>query len=138
MITSLIIFNATLALAETGHHAESGDMEHWEAPASAPDWHNLAPDTAAVRQRGAALYAELCAACHGAQARGLGLLVGALATPPANLRASAAEHSDGELAWKIASGRGLMPGWGGVLGQENIGALLRYLRALPSDTGETH
>ena len=42
LISGLMIFNATLALAETGHHAESGDMEHWEAPASASDWRNPA------------------------------------------------------------------------------------------------
>ena len=48
----------------------------------------------------------------------------------------AGHHPDGDLAWKIANGRGAMPAWKGTLTQTQIWALVTYIRSLPAAEGE--
>ena len=44
----------------------------------------------------------------------------------------APHHSDGDLHWKIAKGRGEMPGWEEVLSEEQIWMLVHYMKSLPA------
>ena len=78
------------------------------------------------------LFRENCAACHGAEGHGNGPLAKDLEHEPANLFAMAPSHSDGDLRWKIAKGRGEMPGWEGVFSEEQIWMLVHYMKSLPA------
>jgi len=85
---------------------------------------------------GAALYPGHCASCHGADGRGDGPQAAALPVPPADLTAPHLwEHPDGELFWWLSHGMeapegGLaMPGFADVLGDDDIWALIDFIRA---------
>jgi mono/diheme cytochrome c family protein len=103
---------------------------HWEAPAYARSLKPPMPLTASAARQGQNYFQEFCAACHGADGHGRGWLAGSLAELPPNLAHSAAEHAPGELVWKIATGRALMPGWGRVLSEMEIWALAAYISTL--------
>lgn len=69
---ALVAYLASLG-ADTAE-ARARTVAAWTPPAAAGD-----------PRRGAKLFAALCASCHGADARGHGLLAGRLAAPPADL-----------------------------------------------------
>ncbi len=85
---------------------------------------------------GATLYPRHCAGCHGAEGRGDGALAAGSAVPPADLSAPHLwEHADGEMFWWLAHGiegpeGGLvMPGFSGKLGDDDLWALIDFVRA---------
>lgn len=86
--------------------------------------------------QGAALYPSACADCHGAAGRGDGRLAGGLPVPPADLTAAHLwDHPDGELFGWIAfgmvapGGAVAMVGFAGTLSEDEIWALIDYIRA---------
>lgn len=86
--------------------------------------------------RGAALYPQHCAVCHGADGRGDGPAARTLAWPPADLTAAHLwDHGDGALFWWLSHGidapeGGLaMPGFAGVLSERQRWDLIDYIRA---------
>lgn len=104
---------------------------HWAAPAHAQSIVSPVPATPGSIQSGETLYQQNCSVCHGVAGRGDGPAAASLPAPPANLFEMAPRHSDGEISWKIANGRGAMPGWDGVLETAQIWDLVNYLRDLP-------
>ena len=91
---------------------------------------------AASIMQGAALYPQHCARCHGAEGRGDGPDAGALPVPPADLTAAHLwEHADGELFWwllhgmEAPDGTQVMPGFAGVLSDDQLWALIDAARA---------
>jgi mono/diheme cytochrome c family protein len=116
------------------HHPHMQDMQgmegHWMAPAKEALRRNPVKSTSASKARGAALFRSHCVSCHGEQGMGDGPVAADLDPKPANLQMMAGHHSDGDLAWKIAHGRGSMPTWKGVLKSKQIWDLVNYIRHL--------
>ncbi len=111
-----------------GHH-EKGAAPHWAAPEEAVKRPNpTAPGEPSVA-RGRRIFAELCVSCHGKDLRGKGRLAADLERRPADLLVMAPRHSDGELAWKIAEGRGPMPGWKDSLSGAEIWDVVNYVKS---------
>jgi mono/diheme cytochrome c family protein len=86
--------------------------------------------------RGAPLFQDNCAACHGPQGRGDGPAATTLPVRPANLaEGHVLSHADGELFWRLqagfqaADGRVLMPAFGAVLTDDERWRLIDYVRA---------
>lgn len=87
---------------------------------------------------GAALYARLCASCHGARGRGDGPNAAFLPTRPANhaSREAMATRSDDALFDTIHGGGGIMnrsprmPAYGATLTPAEIRSLVRHIRTL--------
>jgi mono/diheme cytochrome c family protein len=90
---------------------------------------------------GAAQYSEKCALCHGATGHGDGVGAAALDPKPRN-------HTDGSymnaqsneaLMAVIKDGKGQMPAWGATMSDEEVTAVLAYVRTLaePAYTGPT-
>ena len=77
-------------------------------------------------------YFKNCASCHGAKAMGDGPAAAALNPKPANLAMMAGMHPDGDFAWKISNGRGVMPAWKGTLSETEIWELVNYIKSLKS------
>ncbi len=125
---------AGVALAVAGV-AKAGRVEPWKAPESARRLANpLAGDRAAL-DAGRKLFAQQCAPCHGEGGRGDGAAGTYLPTRPADLTAKAvADQSDGELFWKITSGRAPMPTFQAMLDDTQRWQLVAYLRALQGRT----
>lgn len=117
-----------------GHSQARPSMQahgHWSAPAHARATPNPIPVSPASILSGAAIYRDNCIACHGGGGRGNGPASAALEAAPADLRQMVPTHDDGDLAWKITNGRGEMPGWEGVLTDDEIWHVVNYLRHLP-------
>ena len=102
----------------------------WNAPQEAAQRPNPVPKDAAAIERGQKLYAQFCANCHGKNGQGDGPAAAALNPKPANLVARAGHHTDGDFAWKIANGRGAMPGFKDQLAENQIWDLTHYIQNL--------
>ncbi len=82
--------------------------------------------------RGAPLYTENCALCHGAGGRGDGPLAGKLPIRPADLtEPHLFAHKVGEMFWWVSYGRdaGVMPGFAGKLTPDQRWDLINFLLA---------
>ena len=102
----------------------------WVAPAAEKVKKSpLANDKKFVDQ-GAAVAKTNCVPCHGAKGKGDGAAAAALNPKPADWTSSRVQsESDGELFWKISTGRGPMPPWG-HLPEADRWAVVRYIRSL--------
>lgn len=118
--------------ALAGPQGQKEGDHHWEVPPYA--W-EMQPLTPALARRGNRLYGRFCIACHGAEGDGRRWLAGNLAKLPPDLARSATEHAPGELAWKIATGRGLMPGWKTVLTVSELWAVAARIESFSSSGG---
>lgn len=88
--------------------------------------------SAASIHRGAALYVENCALCHGATGRGDGPAAASLRTHPADLtEPHLFAHSPGDLFWWVSQGRddGVMPGFAGVMTPSQRWDVINFIRA---------
>lgn len=91
---------------------------------------------------GAAVYQTHCQACHGAEAVGDGPQTRTLARlPPSLIGPLLWRRTDGELFWRVRhgmvdrTGRPTMPGFAGPLGDEEVWAVLDYLKANAAGQG---
>lgn len=115
----------------------------WLAPAVPTSFQrDPAPFSVANVMRGAHLYTQHCAACHGTDGRGEGPLAGTLAHwPPTFAGALLARRLDGELFWRVRHGTQdehgapTMPGFAATLGPQDTWAVLDYLKALAAGSG---
>jgi putative copper resistance protein D len=82
--------------------------------------------------RGADLYAQNCASCHGEFGHGDGPAAASLPVKPANLAEHGASHRPGDLYWWIAQGipGSPMPGFAAKLSDSDIWTVVQFLRAL--------
>lgn len=110
---------------------------HWSAPTVAAGRQNPIPSTTVSIYRGKNLFQANCVSCHGTSARGDGPLAKALTPKPADLVAMAPTHPDGGLAWKIAEGRGAMPGWKQSLSEKEIWNVVNFLKSLSKDKSKS-
>jgi cytochrome c553 len=71
-----------------------------------------------------------CVGCHGAKGKGDGVAAVALNPKPADWTSGTVQaDTDGELFWKISTGRGAMPPWK-QLSENDRWAVVRYIRTL--------
>lgn len=92
--------------------------------------------------RGARIYTQNCAACHGKDGRGEGPLAATLTRwPPTLVSQLLARRADGEMFWRIQhgmrdeEGHSTMPAFSARLGDADTWAVLDYLKALAAGTG---
>ena len=84
----------------------------WEAPAEAKKLKNPVAKSAKVVDQAKKIFETNCVPCHGPKGLGDGPAAAALPVKPVNWTAVATQsETDGELFWKITSGRGPMPPW---------------------------
>ena len=80
------------------------------------------------------LYQANCSSCHGFTGEGDGTASAGLEPKPQNLAERQSELSDAYLFWRISDGgliepfNSLMPGWRGLLSEEQIWQVITYLR----------
>ena len=93
------------------------------------------PGSAATLDRGAKVYAQNCASCHGSSGQGDGPAGKALVPPPANLAwlsHSRMGGSDRYIYWTVAEGGQplgtAMPAFKSTLSQEDTWAVVAYVR----------
>jgi len=102
----------------------------WEAPAAEKGKKNPLPSDAKTVAQGKKVADVNCVACHGAKGKGDGAASAALNPKPADWTSKKVQaESDGEIFWKISTGRGAMPSWK-FLPEKDRWALVRYIRSL--------
>jgi mono/diheme cytochrome c family protein len=117
------------------HSAESARpyavclAQQWVAPESAKELKNPLSDTPKVVAFGKSTYDIYCDGCHGVRGDGKGHVALKFSVPVVNISASTIQaQTDGELFWKISTGRGAMPSWKTLLPEEDRWRLVRYIR----------
>jgi len=102
----------------------------WEAPAVEKGKKNPLPATAATVAQGKKVADVNCVSCHGAKGKGDGVAAAALNPKPADWTSKRVQdETEGEIFWKISTGRGAMPSWK-FLPENDRWALVRYIRSL--------
>lgn len=137
---AFICITASTPIAHEANHKKASPEKtsHWTAPET--EGKNLNPVlmSAASILRGRYLFMANCANCHGSRADGKGPDASEMDPRPTNLKVMAGHHSDGDLAWKIKTGRGDMPGWEKVLSENQIWDLVNFIQNLKStDEGKS-
>lgn len=111
-----------------GHDAHHN--VHWTVPADAARRQSPIAPTPDSIARGKRLFEESCMKCHGSSGSGDGPMAQYLCATPSNLARMAPRQPEGDLAWKIANGRGLMPAWRDVYNEEDIWNIVHYVQTL--------
>jgi mono/diheme cytochrome c family protein len=102
----------------------------WTAPASEKAKKSPIEASAKVAEQGERIAKVNCVSCHGSKGKGDGAAAVALNPKPADWTSKRVQdESDGELFWKISSGRGAMPSWR-HLPDKDRWALIQYIRTL--------
>jgi mono/diheme cytochrome c family protein len=119
---TISLYRAAVAHSPTG----------WKAPAKERKVKNPVSDNLESRRGGRKIYAEKCASCHGKQGEGRGELSKSLNPPPPDLtnRHMMEEMSDGEIFWKITTGKGAMPSYKKELTAKERWDLVNYIKSL--------
>ena len=125
---AIVLLVAGWSQARRGGSDGSRHEERWRTPDSEEHRKNPVPADAASLAEGKKLYQTYCAACHGEAGRGDGPAGAALTPRPADLAHEAPHERDGELAWKIATGRPPMPAWKGTLTETQIWHVVNHLK----------
>ncbi|HLW54400.1 MAG TPA: cytochrome c [Candidatus Angelobacter sp.] len=139
---SIAAVAVALALAGCKAGAPSGvektvmtDIKH-AVTIGGKDDKNPQPDTPDVAKEGAEHFQHHCQICHGLDGQNTGVPFATKMEPPvANLASKdVQDYTDGQLKWIIANGIAPsgMPGWKGILTDEEMWNMVRFLRHLPA------
>ena len=138
---SLMCALALLALA--GCKAGSpGDLESTVArevkqkiTIGGKDWKNPIADTPEAVKEGAFHFQHHCQICHGLDGQNTGVPFAERMDPPVPdlSMPMVQDYADGQLKWIIENGISPsgMPGWKGMLSDDEMWKIVRYLRKLP-------
>ena len=101
----------------------------WEAPAAEKAKKNPLPSDAKTVEQGKKVAQINCASCHGPMGKGDGVASAGLSPKPADWTSKKVQaESDGEIFWKISTGRGAMPAWGALIPEKERWELVQYVR----------
>jgi mono/diheme cytochrome c family protein len=138
MSTSLVARAGGLVLATVlvslawglGPERVSAQSTPWVAPAAEKAKKNPLPSDKKAVEQGEKVAKINCVSCHGNKGKGDGAAAVALNPKPADWTSKRVQdESDGEIFWKITTGRGAMPSWR-HLPENDRWALVRYIRTL--------
>ncbi|HME95726.1 MAG TPA: cytochrome c [Methylomirabilota bacterium] len=102
----------------------------WVAPESEKAKKNPTPNDKKTVEQGEKVAKVNCVSCHGVKGKGDGPAAVALNPKPADWTSKRVQDmSDGEIFWKMTTGRGAMPAWR-HLPEKDRWAIVRYIRTL--------
>ena len=119
----------TLTLLFTLLFSLYGVASEWKVPAKEKAKANpIKPDEKSLAA-GKDLFEKKCQSCHGETGKGDGKMASMLKEPPGDLT-QLGDQTDGELFYKISTGKEPMPGLGKVLSADDRWHVVNYVRAL--------
>ena len=114
----------------SGPGRASAQTTPWVAPAPEKAKKNPLPSDKKTVEQGEKVAKINCVSCHGNKGKGDGAAAVALNPKPADWTSKRVQdESDGEIFWKVTTGRGAMPSWR-HLPENDRWALVRYIRTL--------
>ncbi|MGH7279611.1 MAG: c-type cytochrome, partial [Candidatus Rokuibacteriota bacterium] len=117
---------ALMVAAGLGAALAQGAAQPWNAPADAKAMKNPVKGVGNAKKS----VETNCASCHGTSGKGDGPAAMALTPKPADWTSDRVQKmSDGEIFWKITTGRGPMPPWKHLPEKERW-ELVNYIRTL--------
>lgn len=121
----------TLSLAGSSLLLFATVSHDWKAPEKARGQKNPQEATPESLARGEKLYVENCQFCHGENGGGDGPVAAMLKEKPNAFNDSGvmAEITDGELFWKITTGKDPMPGFAKKFSEEDRWHVVNYTRS---------
>lgn len=123
MLVLLIILSSSFRLL--------AQTSEWVAPKATDLLNNPYVGDQTVLQRGAILFTQYCAICHGDKGKGNGLAGMSLNPRPTNFLSEKFQNqSDGAIFWKLTSGNPPMAPYKDILKEEQRWELVNYLRSL--------
>lgn len=139
----LVISLSFMALTKPGNN-ENLKMEQlvpdstgWVAPASADDLVNPNEVNDEIIAEGLIVYKRNCRSCHGRKGDGHGVEAAELMTPATDFtNVSFLDQSDGSMYWKIVEGRNEMETFKGQLDDDEIWAVVVYIKTFSQPTEE--
>ena len=122
-------------LKPAGSVATVAPNRRWMASQQAKLVTNPLKPTAKALEESETLFRLNCAGCHGENGDGNGPASVVLPTKAANFTDARvmASMTDGELFWKMSTGRAPMPAWNDLLTVEQRWQLVNYIRAFARD-----
>ncbi len=114
-----------------GHH---GEEAHWDAPKYEANKKNPTHKSKDSINKGAILFKNNCASCHGVKADGKGIVGKNFKIKPTDLVSMSGKHKDGDFFWKINTGKGDMPSWKN-LGDDKVWDLVNFIQSLADNDG---
>lgn len=103
----------------------------WPVPPEAEEAKNPLAELPPAAKQGEAVFNQQCAVCHGTGGKGNGPDASRFQPPPADLRLSRVQRqTDGEIYYKISSGRAPMPAFKPGLSDDDRWKLVSYIRTL--------
>jgi len=125
-----LIFTSVMMLAVIGL-ANAQKVKPWEVPAKYKTMKNAVKVDDASIKAGKDLYNKNCASCHGKTGLGDGPKARGLDTFPGNFSEVAFQsQTDGDLFFKIKSGRDEMPKYEGKIDDESTWSMINYMKTL--------
>jgi len=113
---------------EPHHKAKS---QPWTAPARVARKRNSVPRTDSNIAKGKELYEEECLGCHGLRGKGDGHVAATFNISPADLSDPRMwQQTDGELFWKVNTGKPPMPSFQLRFSTRQVWGLVDYIRTL--------
>lgn len=135
----LLIAMLTLAackVSQPGELQTSVAREVKQVTVGGKDRKNPMPDDEATVKAGAAHFQHHCQVCHGLDGQSTGVPFAKNMDPPVEELTSkdVQEYTDGQLKWIIENGIAPsgMPAWKGILDDEEMWQMVRYIRKLPA------
>lgn len=107
----------------------------WQVPAAKKAVKNPVAVSAAVIEKGKSLYMTHCKSCHGDPGKSNGLPLVPKPTDPASDQYQA--QTDGEMFFKVQTGRGAMPKFAEVISDNDKWSIVHYVRTTSKKKSST-
>ncbi|MGH9324393.1 MAG: c-type cytochrome [Vicinamibacteria bacterium] len=129
-VMAVLVGLATLALA--AQEAEEGAATAWEVPAEAKAVPNPVENTPEAVGAGAELFKKHCLMCHGEAGKGDGPATKFMKPAPPDMTVAGTKDrmTDGEMFYKITTGKRPMPPMNRKLSETERWQVVHYVRTL--------
>ena len=132
--TTLFMVVSLILLTDQNINAQAQQSKPWEVPDEYKNMENPVPKGEESNKTGKSLYDRQCASCHGKTGLSDGFKSRTLSDFAGDFSGDYYQNqTDGEHFYKTKFGRGEMPGYEGILTDEEIWNIVNYMRTFKKE-----